>query len=154
MKDDEFKTEALPEVVADIKNLEVLPPVMRDVPQTRWHVKDEQLALQVRDLARMGLGKGQVALGARISVYILEKYYMAEFLEGQTDMQKGLASVAVAEAMNGNTPILLHLIKTKLGWSEAHQIEISGEVRSVVSGKPLSKEEFIQKYAKNNSEVE
>jgi len=154
MKDDEFKTEALPEVVADIKNLEILPPVMRDVPQTRWHVKDEQLALQIRDLARMGLGKGQVALGARISVYILEKYYMTEFLEGQTDMQKGLASVAVAEAMNGNTPILLHLIKTKLGWSEAHQIEISGEVRSVVSGKPLSKEEFIQKYIKNDSEVE
>jgi hypothetical protein len=61
-------------------------------------------------------------------------------------MQKGLAAVAISEAMNGNTPILLHLLKTKLGWSEQHQIEISGEVRSVVSAKPLSKEEFIQKY--------
>jgi hypothetical protein len=64
-------------------------------------------------------------------------------------MQKGLATVAIAEAMNGNTPILLHLLKTKLGWSEQHQIEISGEVRSVVSNKPMSKEEFVAKYLTN-----
>jgi hypothetical protein len=77
---------------------------------------------------------------------LLEKYYLEEFLEGQAEMQRGLASVAVSEAMNGNTPVLLHLLKTKLGWSEQHQIEISGEVRSVVSSKPLTKEEFIQRY--------
>ena len=126
--------------------VEVLPPIMRVIPQTRDHQKDEQLGLQIRDLAKHGLSKSSVALTARVSVYILEKYYLEEFLEGQAEMQKGLASVAIAEAMNGNTPILLHLLKTKLGWSEAHQIEISGEVRSVVSAKPLTKEEFIQRY--------
>jgi hypothetical protein len=126
--------------------IEVLPPIMRQVPHTRDHQRDEQLALQIRDLARLGLSKASTSLAARVSTYILEKYYLEEFLEGQAEMQRGLASVAVAEAMNGNTPILLHLLKTKLGWSEQHQIEISGEVRSVVSAKPLSKEEFIQKY--------
>jgi len=126
--------------------VEVLPPIMRVIPQTRDHQKDEQLGLQIRDLAKHGLSKSSVALTARVSVYILEKYYLEEFLEGQAEMQKGLASVAIAEAMNGNTPILLHLLKTKLGWSEQHQIEISGEVRSVVSAKPLTKEEFIQRY--------
>ena len=131
--------------------VEVLPPVMRVVPQTRDHQKDEQLGLQIRDLARLGLSKASTALAARVSTYILEKYYLEEFLAGQAEMQRGLASVAVAEAMNGNTPILLHLLKTKLGWSEQHQIEISGEVRSVVSAKPLSKEEFIQKYLTDDS---
>ena len=126
--------------------VEILPPIMRVIPQTRDHQKDEQLGLQIRDLARHGLSKSSVALTARVSTYILEKYYLEEFLEGQAEMQKGLASVAIAEAMNGNTPILLHLLKTKLGWSEQHQIEISGEVRSVVSAKPLTKEEFIQRY--------
>lgn len=126
--------------------LEVLPPVMRQVPQTRHHVKDEQLGLQIRDMARLGLGKQNVALAARVSVHILEKYYLEEFLEGQGEMQKGLAAKAVSEAMDGNTAILLHLLKTKLGWSEQHQIEISGEVKSVVSARPLTKEEFIQRY--------
>jgi hypothetical protein len=137
---------------AKISEPEILPPVMRVVPQTRDHQRDEQLALQIRDLARHGLSKSSTALTARVSVYILEKYYLDEFLEGQAEMQKGLASVAIAEAMNGNTPILLHLLKTKLGWSEQHQIEISGEVRNVVSAKPLTKEEFVQRYLTNDSD--
>lgn len=126
--------------------IEVLPPVMREIQQTRHHVKDEQLGLQIRDMAKVGLSKSQAAHTARISTYILDKYYLEEFLEGQGDMQRGLATVAVAEAMNGNTPILLHMLKTKLGWSEQHQIEISGEMRSVVSNRPMSKEEFVAKY--------
>lgn len=129
--------------------VEILPPIMREIPQTRHHVKNEQLGLQIRDMGRLGLSKTATALAARVSTHILEKYYLEEFLEGQADMQKGLASVAVSEAMNGNTPILLHLLKTKLGWSEQHQIEISGEVKSVVSNRPMSKEEFIAKYLTN-----
>ena len=129
--------------------IEVLPPIMREIPHTRHHVKDEQLGLQIRDMARMGLSKSQTALAARISTHLPDKYYLDEYLDGQGSMQKGLASVAVTEAMNGNTPVLLHLLKTKLGWSEQHQIEISGEVRSVVSNKPMSKEEFVAKYLTN-----
>lgn len=126
--------------------VEVLPPVLRPIPQTRHHVKDEQLGLQIRDMAGMGLSKSQAALAARISTHLLDKYYLDEFLEGQGTMQRSLAAKAVAEAMDGNTPILLHLLKTKLGWSEQHQIEVSGEIKSVVSAKPLTKEEFIQRY--------
>ena len=126
--------------------VEVLAPVMREIPQTRHHVKNEQLGLQIRDLAKLGLSKSATALAARLSTRLLEKYYLQEFLEGQAEMQRGLASVAVAEAMNGNTPILLHLLKTKLGWSEQQVIEHVGEIRAVVSAKPMSKEEFVQKY--------
>ena len=132
--------------------LEVLPPVLREIPQTRHHVKDEQLGLQIRDMAKLGLSKQNVALAARVSVYILEKYYLEEFLEGQADMQKGLAAKAVSEAMEGNTAILLHLLKTKLGWSEHQTLEISGEIRNVVSSRPLTKEEFIQRYLTQNGE--
>lgn len=132
--------------------LEVLPPVLREIPQTRHHVKDEQLGLQIRDMAKLGLSKQNVALAARVSVYILEKYYLDEFLEGQADMQRGLAAKAVSEAMEGNTAILLHLLKTKLGWSEHQTLEISGEIRNVVSSRPLTKEEFIQRYLTQNGE--
>ena len=94
----------------------------------------------------MGLSKGNTAIACRISQYILDKYYLEDYLKGVTEMQKGLATVAIQEAMNGNTPILLHLLKTKLGWSEQQVIEHVGEIRAVVSNKPLSKEEFMQKY--------
>lgn len=148
MTDDDLKRDEVAGVEPSIKNpeVEVLPPVLREIPHTRHHVKNEQLGLQIRDLAKLGLSKSSTALAARLSTHLLEKYYLEEFLEGQAEMQRGLASVAVAEAMNGNTPVLLHLLKTKLGWSEQHQIEISGEVKSVVSSKPLTKEEFIARY--------
>lgn len=137
----------------ETKELEVLPPVMQAKPHTRDHQRNEDLACQVRDLGRLGLSKGNAALAARISVYLLEKYYLEDYLEGVASMQRGLASVAIAEAMNGNTPILLHLIKTKLGWSEQQIIEHVGEIRAVVSAKPMSKEEFVQKYLSKDEET-
>lgn len=153
MSEDDLKREAVVEEAGKISEpVEVLPPVMREIPQTPNHIKCEEVGLQVRDLARLGLSKASTALAVRISTYLLDKYYLEEYLAGQAEMQKGLASIAVAEAMNGNTPVLLHLLKTKLGWSEAHQIEISGEVRNVVSAAPLTKEEFIQKYLTEGGE--
>jgi hypothetical protein len=137
----------------ETKELEVLPPVMQPKPHTRDHQRNEDLACQVRDLGRLGLSKGNAALAARISVYLLDKYYLEDYLEGVASMQRGLASVAIAEAMNGNTPILLHLIKTKLGWSEQQIIEHVGEIRAVVSAKPMSKEEFVQKYLSKDEET-
>jgi hypothetical protein len=148
----ESKDESEAEPILKNPEVEVLPPIMRVVPQTRDHQKDEQLGLQIRDLGRLGLSRTSAALAARITPYLLDKYYSEEFLEGQSQMQKGLASVAITEAMNGNTPVLLHLLKTKLGWSEQQTLEITGEVRAVVSAKPLSKEEFIQKYLNDGSQ--
>lgn len=137
----------------ETKELEVLPPVMQPKPHTRDHQRNEDLACQVRDLGRLGLSKGNAALAARITPYLLDKYYLEDYLEGVASMQRGLASVAIAEAMNGNTPILLHLIKTKLGWSEQQIIEHVGEIRAVVSAKPMSKEEFVQKYLSKDEET-
>jgi len=114
--------------------------------QSPSHTKCERLGAQIRDMARMGLTRGNVAIAARISPYILDKYYADEYADGEGEMRKGLATVAMGEALNGNTAILLHLIKTKLGWNETQLIQHSGEVRSVVSAKPLSKEEFAEKF--------
>lgn len=114
--------------------------------QSPSHTKCERIGAQIRDMARMGLTRGNVAIAARISPYILDKYYSDEYAAGEGEMRKGLATVAMAEALNGNTAILLHLVKTKLGWNETQLIQHSGEVRSVVSAKPLSKEEFAEKF--------
>ena len=132
--------------------VEVLPPVMQEKPHSPIHVRNEDVASQVRDLGRLGLSKGNAAIAVRLTPYLLDKYYLEDYLEGVTQMQRGLASVAIAEAMNGNTPILLHLLKTKLGWSEQQIVEHVGEIRAVVSSKPMSKEEFVQKYLNKSDE--
>lgn len=145
----DLKRDEVVETVADdsepiVSSNAVLPEVLPK--QSPSHEKCERIGSQIRDMARMGLTKGNVAIAARVSPYILDKYYGEEFSAGEAEMRKGLASVAMAEAMSGNTAILLHLVKTKLGWNETQLIEHSGEVRSVVSAKPLSKEEFIQRF--------
>jgi len=142
LKRDEVVETAANSSEAIVSSNTVLPEVLPK--QSPSHEKCERIGSQIRDMARMGLTKGNVAIAARVSPYILDKYYAEEFAAGEAEMRKGLASVAMAEAMSGNTAILLHLVKTKLGWNETQLIEHSGEVRSVVSAKPLSKEEFIQ----------
>jgi len=49
-------------VVQESLTPEILPPVLREIPNTRHHVKNEQLGLQIRDLARLGLSKSSTAL--------------------------------------------------------------------------------------------
>jgi hypothetical protein len=129
-----------------IEAVEVLPPILQEKPVTLNHIRSEALAEQVRDLARMGLSKGNVAIGAKITLYLLEKYYIQDFLEGQSMMQKKIAALAMQAAEEGSVPMIMYLAKTKLGWVEVSQIEHTGEVRSVVSGSPLTKEEFARKY--------
>jgi len=131
---------------------EVLPPIMQPKLNTKEHIRNEDLACQVRDMARMGLSKGSTAIAARITPYLLDKYYLPDFLEGQSQMQKRLATVAMKQALKGNIPILLHLLKTKLGWTETQTIEHVGEIKAVVSAKPMSKEEFAQKYLTQEKE--
>lgn len=136
------------EVVKNEENFDL--NVQNEAPvihkQSPSHTKCDRIGAQIRDMARMGLTRGNVAIAARISPYILDKYYADEYAAGEGEMRKGLATVAMAEALNGNTAILLHLVKTKLGWNETQLIQHSGEVRSVVSAKPLSKEEFAEKF--------
>lgn len=133
--------------------LPAIPPVMQPISHSPSHIRNDDLASQIRDLAKIGLSKTSSAIAARISVNILDKYYLQDYLTGQSLMQRNLASVAISEAMSGNTPVLLHLLKTKLGWSETQVIEHTGEVRSVVSSKPMSKEEFVQKYLTKDEDV-
>lgn len=140
------------ELVEEIPDEAVYSPLLEEKPNTPYHVRSNQLASQIRDLASLGLSKGTTAITARISLYILDKYYLNDYLEGQGRLQRNLAAKAVEEALEGNTPVLIHLLKTKLGWNETQLIEHSGEVRSVVSSKPLSKEEFIQKFLTNDDE--
>lgn len=144
----------------DSKQPEVLPalPEISDPKPTvysnqrRGHERNEELAGRIRSCAELGLSKGNTVIAVGITPHVLDKYYLDDYLKGVTDMQKCLATKAIQEAMEGNTPILLHLLKTKLGWSEQQIIEHVGEIKAVVSAKPLTKDEFVQKYLTEDEE--
>lgn len=115
------------------------------------HSRDIGIATRVRELAGVGLSRSQVALAVGISVGLLGKYYGDEFTAGSSEVRRLIASKAVEEALGGNTPVLIHMMKTKLGWVENQVIEHTGEVRAVVSSKPLSTEEFTQRFLRGDS---
>jgi hypothetical protein len=116
------------------------------------HSKDIGIAMRVRELAGVGLSRNQVALAIGVSVGILGKYYLEEFNAGASEVRRLLACKAVEEALGGNTPVLLHMMKTKLGWVENQVVEHIGEVRAVVSSKPLTAEEFSQRFLQRDIE--
>lgn len=109
-------------------------------------VVDEEVAQQVRELARLGLSKNAVRLFLKMRFDSFDRLYGEAYLEGQASMQRRLAGLAMEQAEAGNVPMLMYLCKTKLGWNETSVVEHVGEVRTVVSAVPLTREEFARKY--------
>ena len=79
---------------------EVLP-AKRSRKESLTHKKDARLSHSVRELGRLGLSKHAVCVSLQIRDYTFKKYYLDEYLEGQSELQRGLASTAIQEAMNG-----------------------------------------------------
>jgi hypothetical protein len=139
----------LPEIVDENDE----PVVIRDrslVPQRISY--DESVATQVREIARRGLSKSATRVIIGMSHAKFEELYAKDFYEGQATMQNRIAQLAMEQAEAGNVPMIMYLCKTKLGWTETSVIEHVGEVRSVVSSKPMTREEFESKYLTKDDE--
>jgi hypothetical protein len=119
------------------------------VPATS--IVDEEVAQQVRELARLGLSKNAVRLFLKMRFDSFDRLYGEAYLEGQASMQRRLAGLAMEQAEAGNVPMLMYLCKTKLGWNETSVVEHVGEVRTVVSAVPLTRDEFARKYLDHSS---
>jgi len=152
----------LPEIVDQLSELpEVVdlngePVVIRDRALGPHKIQyDEAIGRQVRELARLGLSKNAVRIVAKASKLRFDDLYGDDFYEGQAMMQNRIAMLAMEQAEAGNVPMLMYLCKTKLGWNETNIVEHVGEVRSVVSAVPMTREQFEQRYlnvSKDDSE--
>jgi hypothetical protein len=118
----------------------------------RHHVRHAEKALVVYRMAGLGLTKGACAKCIGVSLSVFNREYLEDYDTGTIDMQQELAKLAFDIAKEGNVPMLLHLVKTKLGWNEKQTVEHVGEVRSIVSNRPLTKEEFEARYLSENKE--
>lgn len=123
-------------------------------PQTkRYHEYDPYIANNARLFGSLGLSQSNAAIACRMTVDTFKKYYLEDYLEGQSEMQRRVASMAFEAAQAGSVPMIIHLCKTKLGWTETATVEHTGEIRAVVSNKPMSKEEFVKKYLETDDEA-
>ncbi len=143
------------EVTPEQPTVEILPvPPSRLVQDQLSHIKDPVIATQARVLGSYGLGVGAVMTALRVRDGVFRKYYKEDYLEGQAAMQKQIAVLAMEAAKEGSVPMIMYLCKSKLGWNETNVVEHTGEVRSVVSNRPMTKEEFTQKYLTKSNEGE
>lgn len=131
----------------------VQPPRRKDYSNQRYE-KDAETSAMVTRLAKLGLSKSAVAIASRLSPQELTKWYGEEYAAGQAGMQEVVARGLMEQAMAGNPQVLMYLGKSKLGWTEANTVEHVGTINAVVSAKPLSREEFEQRYLKNDTESE
>lgn len=116
--------------------------------------RNEFIARQVSTLASFGLSMGSTAIACNITFEQLKKWYREDYNRGAVWQQKRIAAMAMEAAETGSVPMIMFLAKTKLGWVETQQIEHIGEVRAVVSAKPLTREEFAAKYLEQEEDKE
>ena len=114
--------------------------------------RDPFIARQVATLGSFGLSMGSTAIACNITFDTLKKFYREDYNRGAVFQQKRIAALAMEAAESGSVPMIMFLAKTKLGWVETQQIEHIGEVRAVVSARPLSREEFAAKYLESEEE--
>ena len=117
-------------------------------------VRDPFIARQVATLASFGLSMGSTAIACNITFDTLKKFYREDYNQGAVFQQKRIAALAMEAAESGSVPMIMFLAKTKLGWVETQQIEHIGEVKAVVSAKPLTREEFAARYLNQDEEEE
>ena len=141
------------EAVQIVRPIVVNPPRRKDYSNQRYE-KDPETCGAVTRLARLGLSKSAVAIACRLSPQELTKWYGEEYAAGQAGMQEVVARGLMDQAMAGNPQVLMYLGKSKLGWTEANVVEHVGTINAVVSARPLSREEFEQRYLANESNDE
>ena len=61
-------------------------------------------------------------------------------------MQEVVATAAMEQVKAGNPQMIMFVAKTRLGWNETNIVAHVGEVRAVVSNKPLTEAEFEARY--------
>jgi hypothetical protein len=114
--------------------------------------RSPELAKQIRGLSNLGISKNAIANFLGISTQKIEEDYAKDLIEGKHDMNVKLATLAMQAAEAGDSKMIQYLCKVKLGWTETSTIEHVGEVRAVVSAKPLTKDEFEKKYIASEDE--
>jgi hypothetical protein len=117
-------------------------------------VRDENIATQVMRLSALGLSKTAIATFLEMSLDSFNKYYAKDMVEGVHKMSVKLAELAWGVAESGDPKMIQFLCKVLLKWTETSTVEHVGEVRAIVSAKPMTEEEFAERFLQSEKDRE
>lgn len=103
------------------------------------HVPTDEKRAIVRALAKYGVRQYDIAVQIGVTKGTLVKYYSAELDAGMAEAAEGLAKTAYQMAMDGDTRMMIFLLKTRLGYKETTRVECSGP-----DGAPIQTEQAIR----------
>jgi transposase len=90
------------------------------------HKPTEQMRLQVKTLAAVGIRHEDIAAKLGISADTLTKYYRKELDDGRVDANAQVGKSLFEQAKAGNTAAMIFWLKTRAGWKEVQTHEITG----------------------------
>lgn len=128
------------------KPTKLIDPEDKLVPVDRRRKYDPIQGVKVLELAMKGMIRSEISVLTGLSRKQLETTYYEDFERGRVNRKHRAVSKWDEHIENGNWDSLKFQLKTEHGYIEKAQMEYSGEVRAVVSNKPLSTEEFAAKY--------
>lgn len=94
------------------------------------HQPTDENKKQVESMAAVGITQEQIAQFLKISQDTLAKYYEDELANGAIKANAKVASSLYTQAINGNVTAQIFWCKTRLGWREKSEVELSGKDNS------------------------
>jgi len=91
------------------------------------HVATEANQTIVRTLASAGIRHEDIATKLGISSDTLVRKYRKELDDGRIDANAEMASSLFNQGKNGNVTAAIFWLKSRAGWSDRSQIELTGE---------------------------
>lgn len=128
------------------KPIKLIDPEDKFIPVDRRIKYDPIMGIKVLELAMKGMKKSEISVLLGISRKQIDTTYHDDFERGKVNRKHRAVSKWDEAIEDGNWDALKFQLKTEHGYIEKAQMEYSGEVRAVVSNKPLSIEEFAAKY--------
>lgn len=124
----------------------LIDPQDRVVPVEKRSKYDPIVGIKVLELAMKGMKASEIAVLLGIPRRQVERMYHDDYERGKVNRKHKAVAKWDEHIRSGNWDSLKFQLKTEHGFIEKAQMEYSGEVRAVVSNKPLSTEEFAAKY--------
>jgi len=107
------------------------------------HKPDNSTRKKVESLCAVGIPQEDIALVLGIDAKTLRKHYRKELDEAMTKANAAVAGKLYSSAMAGDVRAQIFWCKTRLGWRETNNMEISGPDGSAIKTDNKITIEFI-----------
>lgn len=104
------------------------------------HVPNDHLRKRVEQMAAVGITIDDISAVLDISKNTLKKYYGDELKNAKTKADTMVAGKLYSKCMEGDTACLIFWAKTRMRWSEKHDVDLNIKTPQIIDNIPPRKE--------------